>query len=366
MAVQFPNFLNAQILKPDYSGIGDALQNVLAGYEGAQRPQQLRDEAESRKYDNMVKAIQAEFARPTAEAGLELTKTQIDKAKNPPLTGELGQLFALRQRFPEGTKEREWIESVIQNKAAGSAGTQFGFNPETGEFTFTQGGVAQGNKKFAGLPELKKGENYVYDPESHAPIGISRSLTPAETKEEAGRNFFNTIYPEINRGLSEYSSGDAYGKFVQDIYNYNKDPEAKTRVDDYLLAKKLLSAGVVKENATLGGANTNRSYQQLRDTLDSSVLNKHFEQILKTIGVSSEANKIVGDRFQDILNSAQEKASTSVPAQRINYFNPQSRAAGQIGGKPYSDADIKATAKKYNLSESEVRRRLKEHQQRNG
>lgn len=80
MAVQFPNFLNAQILKPDYSGIGDALQNVLAGYEGAQRPRQLKDEAETRRLDNILKAVQAEYAKPEAQAKLGLMGAQASQA----------------------------------------------------------------------------------------------------------------------------------------------------------------------------------------------------------------------------------------------------------------------------------------------
>lgn len=81
MAVQFPNFLSAQLVKPDYSGIGDALQNVLAGYEGSQRPKQLQQEAEARQYDNMIKAIQAKFAEPTAQAHLNQLRLQGQKAQ---------------------------------------------------------------------------------------------------------------------------------------------------------------------------------------------------------------------------------------------------------------------------------------------
>jgi len=79
MAVQFPNFLSVPVRNPDYSGIGDIVQNY---YAGKQMPK-----------DDLLKAIQAEFARPTAEAalksanlgntqaGLNISKTGLDIRK---------------------------------------------------------------------------------------------------------------------------------------------------------------------------------------------------------------------------------------------------------------------------------------------
>jgi hypothetical protein len=81
MAVQFPNFLQAQILKPDYSGIGDALQNVLAGYEGSQRPMQLKQEAQAREFENILKGVQAKYAEPTAQAHLKQLQMTMQKAQ---------------------------------------------------------------------------------------------------------------------------------------------------------------------------------------------------------------------------------------------------------------------------------------------
>lgn len=56
MAVQFPNFLGAQLVKPDYSGLADAISNY---YGGKMMPK-----------DDLIRAVQAEFARPTAEQAL--------------------------------------------------------------------------------------------------------------------------------------------------------------------------------------------------------------------------------------------------------------------------------------------------------
>lgn len=60
MADQFPNFLSAQLIKPDYSGIGDAVENFYKGYEMPN--------------DALIKKIQAQFAQPNAEESLKSSK----------------------------------------------------------------------------------------------------------------------------------------------------------------------------------------------------------------------------------------------------------------------------------------------------
>jgi len=57
MAISFPNFLSAQLVKPDESGISDVYNNF---YQGMNMPQ-----------DALIKKIQAEFARPKEEEALK-------------------------------------------------------------------------------------------------------------------------------------------------------------------------------------------------------------------------------------------------------------------------------------------------------
>ncbi len=64
MPVQFPNFLSVPVRTPDYSGLGDIVQNYYAG--------------KAMPKDDLIKAIQAQFAQPTAEEtlkGLKLGNT---------------------------------------------------------------------------------------------------------------------------------------------------------------------------------------------------------------------------------------------------------------------------------------------------
>lgn len=67
MAIQFPNFLGVPVRTPDYSGIADIVQNYYAG--------------KAMPKDDMMKAIQAEFARPNAEQSLLSSKLSNRKSQ---------------------------------------------------------------------------------------------------------------------------------------------------------------------------------------------------------------------------------------------------------------------------------------------
>lgn len=60
MAISFPNYLQAALYNPDYSGVGDVMENY---YKGKAMPK-----------DDLLKQIQAQFARPNAEASLAGTR----------------------------------------------------------------------------------------------------------------------------------------------------------------------------------------------------------------------------------------------------------------------------------------------------
>lgn len=67
MAIQFPNFLSVPNNKPDYSGISDIFENY---YAGKAMPQ-----------NDLIRAVQAEFARPNAEQNLLSTKLSNRKSQ---------------------------------------------------------------------------------------------------------------------------------------------------------------------------------------------------------------------------------------------------------------------------------------------
>ncbi len=94
MAIQFPNFLSVPVRTPDYSGIADVVSNY---YRGKAMPK-----------EDLIKKIQAEFARPLAEqsllsstlsnrkSGLDIENTLREMANNQYLEQQL------RNAFPGG------------------------------------------------------------------------------------------------------------------------------------------------------------------------------------------------------------------------------------------------------------------------
>lgn len=73
MAVQFPTFQRTPAA--DYSGLGNALENMLSGYKISQTPAAIQRQAEMERYNNLIKAVEAEFARPKAESQLQSLQT---------------------------------------------------------------------------------------------------------------------------------------------------------------------------------------------------------------------------------------------------------------------------------------------------
>jgi hypothetical protein len=170
---------------------------------------------------------------------------------------------------------------------------------------------------------LKKGEHYIYDPETREKIAIQRPHTAKEKEVETGRTFFNQVFPTINSGFKDYIGKDSVKHFVKDADNYGKDPMATRRIDDLLLAQKLISTGVVNEAATLGAGKTNMTYRNLLKSFPGSDIPKLIERYGKELKLPGTAFTKAGVRFQDTLNHATEKANTSVPAMKTVYFHPE-------------------------------------------
>jgi hypothetical protein len=170
---------------------------------------------------------------------------------------------------------------------------------------------------------LKKGEHYIYDPETKEKIGIERPYSPKQIEEESGRAFFNNVFPAINSGFKDYIGKDSVKHFVKDADNYGKNPMATRRIDDLLLAQKLVSAGVVKEAATLGAGKTNMTYRNLLKSFPGSDVPKLIAKYGNELKLPGTAFTKAGVRYQDILNQATQKANASVPATKKVYFHPE-------------------------------------------
>lgn len=102
MAVQFPNFLNVPIRTGQYDALGDIVQNYYAG--------------KSMPKDDLIKAIQAEFARPNAEQSLLASKLE-NRGKG--LSNRKSQLDI--DKMVQDIADQKAFEQQLRNALGGGA-----------------------------------------------------------------------------------------------------------------------------------------------------------------------------------------------------------------------------------------------------
>lgn len=169
---------------------------------------------------------------------------------------------------------------------------------------------------------LKAGEHFIYDPKTKEKVGIKRPLSEAERKEVKGRAMFERIQPIVANGLGEYSGTGSETRFTNDATKYGKDKAATKRIDDFLLAQGLLTSDIIKEDATLGGANTNQVYNRLTKSLSSQDLRPIVEKIAKGYILPKEAFIKAGIALPKAIGSFTKQAIQNVPANREEMFRP--------------------------------------------
>lgn len=96
MAISFPNYLAAQLIKPDYSGIGDSVSNFYGG--------------KAMKNDDLIKRVAAQFAQPNAEMSLEQMKQQIANEK---LSGQKSVLEMQKMRRDQ--QQEAQLQALLAN-----------------------------------------------------------------------------------------------------------------------------------------------------------------------------------------------------------------------------------------------------------
>jgi hypothetical protein len=289
---------------------GNEIENQPFSQELPQNPQDIQDinsaqERQSSFIPSMTSGAQKTsfFPQKTQKQNYaDMIRQSIMKDVTPHLVGpaaEAASLESLRNQYGENSKIYQDALSLASMKQQERESLN-----------------AQRERRASGL---KTGEEWVSDQEGNH-IGISRDFSPAEKKEEKGRLYFNHTYPFILKSTAYYSGEGSIQKFEHDALRYKKDKAAQKRIDDYLTAIKLVPSSLVKENATVGGANTNQVYNRLVDSLNSSDLPQKVESIVKQFQLPVEAQLRSGQQFNDILNKATEE-SKKVPARHTEYFS---------------------------------------------
>ncbi len=270
MAIGYSPFVSSQQATLGTPDIGTALRSGYENYqkfhEAQNTPKKLAEALYSQQLQNKINEAKSKYAMQNEAAGLahtqagtgllgqqtlnakilnqflpESERARIDKLKaSPALTGKLGQLFTLRQNFPEGTHERKWVDQAIQNAAAGSQGTQLSVDPATGAVNFSQGGSRSGPQS-----------QIITDAEGNQTV-VSKPTTPVVTGQEK-LSLANEARQYVSENLEQpYIGTGSNISLGMDRYNYNneKNPESKKAIGDRLV-KAAVAAKMAPEYASL-------------------------------------------------------------------------------------------------------------------
>lgn len=343
MAINFTDFSNKPLLD---SPLKNIFENVLKGYQISQEPKKIQQEQSARELANKLKGIEVEHKPKEYELddkGKELTnamkekanatynerfglerdlkKAQINKANRPPaLQGALAQAFQLKNNLdknsPTYKEDLIAVDNYINKLGTRSNGIQVNTSPDGG-VEVSVGGQGQ-TANALGLTPLPKGQVYLFD-ENKKPIGVGKPYTDAEKKEFSGRAAFNIWQKFITDAQNPYSGKGANRQFLDDVRDYSRDETAKQRIDKLLAADKLLFSSTVKEEATLGGANTNQAYNRITHSLTNSEIYPLLQKI-STYQLPQGYSKASSDLYNQLLNQGTD-AGSRIPAYKPYYFN---------------------------------------------
>lgn len=108
-------------IAPQKPAIGDFLGDVLKGYQMEREPTRIRQAEEAAKYNNMIKQVQAQFARPKSEA--ELQGMQLGNENKSITNKELGErLHAMLTGQNLQNQTREMTNQGLPERLAAQLG----------------------------------------------------------------------------------------------------------------------------------------------------------------------------------------------------------------------------------------------------
>jgi hypothetical protein len=365
MAINFTDFSGKPLLDSPAKSI---FEDVLKGYKMQQEPGKMKREATAKELANQLKDLEVkhkpkEYALNDRQAELvnslkekanshyeekygqekRLREANIKKAESPASPkGALASALQLRNNLdrnsPTYDQDKTTIENYINKISTPKAGINVTTNPEGGVEVSIGGNGEVANTM--GLPALPKGQTYLFD-ENRKPIGIGKPYTEGEKKEAGGRAAFNIYQKFITDAQAPYSGQDSSSQFLNDVSTYSTDPEAKSRIDNLIAADNLLFSTTVKEEATLGGANTNQAYNRITHSLNNSEVYPLLKNIAK-YELPQGYKKASSDIFNKVLNEGTD-AGAKIPAYKPYYFNQErpSTAGAGTGKVPVMPATIK-------------------------
>lgn len=232
----FSRFLH----QPDNSGIGDLFSNYYKGFELGQTPERLAREKLAQELQNKIFGVQAQYAEPMAQAGLEAAQQQ--NKYNPRLWEEQlansiahrGLYGAQAQEHELNAKKQEFINSILQQYAGGAPGAAIEqgapgglMAPGVSNQINAPGGNYLGNAVVAhalGIPQhhphiTPNGEIVSFDPLTGQPKIQSGLITPEQSAEMTEKGKLNAQEKNtlINEIESSYAQEPAFNRLMEII-----------------------------------------------------------------------------------------------------------------------------------------------------
>lgn len=366
MGINYPDFLNAPSAESPWKNM---LENVLKGYKMGKEPAKMAEEQKQRELANQLKQLDVEhkpkqydlddkgksLANAMHEKALEYYDEKYDQDKrykeaqinnlNQPKTlkGALATAFQIRNNLdpesPTYEKDVSRVNRYIDNLGR-TKGQLENMNPGEG----VQIDLPEGKKGFIpGVGNVKKGWQVVKDSEGKD-VGVNVPMTDKQVEQWKAKEKFDVIYPFLNDSFSEYTGKGSWEKFLNDVKNYKTDATSKKRVDNFLAAKKLLSIGTTTENARIGGHATNVQLRELKNTLDSSEVNKRLEKS-SGFALPGKYAQDSGNIFKKYLDKVESTAKTNIPAYEFRALNPQENQKTNIDNDQGNFPEIIETVK---------------------
>lgn len=196
MAVQLPNFLSAQLINPDYSGLADIFQNYYGGKALKQQDIIGQNQAKAAPLDLLMKQIQAEFARPNAETALTGAKlgNQSTGLSNQNTSLQIQQL---KKQIAENAAIENQIKAAIAQQQAGQGGGM-------------QGGGGFGGQAQPEMPDQMQSQGM------YQPVKMN-DMSEALSKVMANPMMRNQPAPMTNPLMEEHPEG------MQKIQTHGKE-----------------------------------------------------------------------------------------------------------------------------------------------
>lgn len=343
MAINFTDFSK---IAPQDSPLTNLWENAFKGYQMGRAPKQMDEEQKQRQLaialkekdlghkdkefelSDQQKSLANSLQSKALENYDEVFKTEQDYKKaqinnlNKPqgLKGALAAAFQLRNNLnpddPNYDKDKNAINNYINN-----LGQKSGSVPITQPGEGIKINLPEGKEGYIpGIGKLKPGWQSVKDAQGND-IGVNVPMSDKQIEQWKAKEKFDIIYPFLNDSLSQYTGQNSWENFTRDAQNYNKDAEAKQRIDNFFAAKKLISIGSTTENARIGGHATNVQLDELRKTLDSSEVFNKLESGGGYI-LPSKYAKNSGNIFKGYLDKVEKAAKTNIPAYEFRSLNP--------------------------------------------